>query len=77
MRKLESGIIFEGYEFVAGRDYIHAISSEFGKRNKRRRLTDEGKRLIREIAEITDYGTMSRHRKMGIIWHDEDLSREV
>lgn len=31
MKKVESGVIFEGYEFVAGNKYIYAVSSEAGK----------------------------------------------
>jgi uncharacterized protein with von Willebrand factor type A (vWA) domain len=49
MKKVASGVIFEGYEFVAGTKYIYAISLEYGKRNEKRVLTEKGKKAVRAL----------------------------
>ena len=74
MKKITSGVIFEGYEFMAGTKYIYAVSSEYGKRNEKRVLTKEGKKAVKAIAKNTTYGELQRHKKLGMVWHDERLS---
>ena len=76
MKKVASGVIFEGYEFIAGIKYIYAVSSEYGKRNEKRVLTEEGKKAVKDIAKNTVYGDLQRHRKLGMVWHDEELSKD-
>jgi hypothetical protein len=77
MKKVESGVIFEGYEFVAGNKYIYAVSSEAGKKNEKRLLTEAGREAVKSIAETTEYGDIKRHTTLGHIWHDEYLSKDI
>lgn len=74
MKKVASGVIFEGYEFIAGTKYIYAVSSEYGNRNEKKALTEEGKKAVKDIAKNTIYGELQRHKKLGMVWHDETLS---
>jgi hypothetical protein len=77
MKKVESGVIFEGYEFVAGNKYIYAVSSEAGKKNEKRLLTEAGKETVKSIAENTERGDIKRHTRLGHVWHDEYLSKDI
>lgn len=77
MKKIESGIIYDGYTFEIGNKYIHAVTSELGKKNEKQILTPAGKEQAQWIAENTDYGTMERHTAMGRIWHDPHYSKEI
>jgi hypothetical protein len=77
MKKVESGVIFEGYEFVAGSKYIYAITCELGKKNEKRLLTEAGKEAVKSIAENTERGDIKRHTRLGHVWHDEYLSKDI
>ncbi|WP_303840972.1 hypothetical protein [Selenomonas ruminantium] len=77
MKKIESGINFEGYTFEIGNKYIHAKSAELGKKNEKQLLTPAGKEQAKWIAENTEYGTIQRHNLMGRIWHDPYYSKEI
>ena len=77
MRKIESGVSFEGYEFIIGSKYIHAVSAEYGKKNEKQLLTEAGKEQARWIAENTEYGEIRRHTLMGRIWHNPEYSKEI
>jgi hypothetical protein len=77
MKKVESGIIFEGYEFVAGNKYIYAVSSEAGKKNEKRLLTEAGRAAVKSIEKDTEYRDIRRHTRLGHIWHDEYLSKDI
>jgi hypothetical protein len=76
MKKVESGVIFEGYEFVAGNKYIYAVSSEYNKKNEKRLLTEAGREAVKNIAENTERG-IKRHTRLGHVWHDEYLSKDI
>ncbi len=77
MKKIESGINFEGYTFEIGNKYIYAKSAELGKKNEKQLLTEAGKEQARWIAENTEYGDIRRHNLMGRIWHDPHYSKEI
>lgn len=77
MKKIESGIIYEGYTFEIGSKYIYAVSSELGKKNEKQLLTEAGKEQARWIADNTEYGDIKRHTLMGRIWHDPYYSEEL
>jgi hypothetical protein len=77
MKKIESGVYFEGYKFVIGSKYIHAVSTELGKKNEKQLLTEAGKEQARWIAENTEFGDIRRHNLMGRIWHNPEYSREI
>ena len=66
---LECGIVYNDYEYQAGRKYIYAVTNTYGKRNEKRTLTDEGKAEIKRIAKETDYQTQKRLNEMGNVWH--------
>ena len=74
---LESGIIYDHYEFQIGREYIHSVTCEYGKKNERRRLTKAGKEAAKDIANKTERGTMRRHLHMGEIWNNPHYSVDV
>lgn len=77
MKKIESGINFEGYTFEIGNKYIYAVSCEYGKKNEKQLLTEAGKEQARWIAENTEYGEIRRHTLMGRIWHNPEYSKEI
>jgi hypothetical protein len=76
MKKVESGVIFEGYEFIAGSKYIYAITCELGKKNEKRLLTEAGREAVKSIAKTTEYRDIKRHTRLGHVWHNEYLSKE-
>ena len=69
---LESGIIMNGYELKAGREYLHRVSNYAGNKNEKYKLTAAGKQAIKSIKQNTEYGSMKRVNAMADIWIDAD-----
>ena len=65
---LESGIIYSGYEFSAGRKWIYKKTFLKGKPNYKRALIPEGREELKRIAENTEWRTLERHRAMQNVW---------
>ena len=65
---LESGIIYSGYEFSAGRKWIYCKTFMRGKPDYKRVMTADGRKEIKRIAESTEWRTLERHRAMQNVW---------
>lgn len=74
---LESGIIYGGYEFSAGRKYIYSKTLNRGKRDYKLTLTDEGREEIKRIADNTEWRTLERHRAMENVWYHMTENEEA